>query len=536
MKSRRTPWLDPVTRKRFRRFREMKRAWRSFLALVALYGVSLFSELLCNNKPLYVRCNGRSFFPVFRMYPDDAFTGSGKKTRPDYKRLRRSPVFQRGSGNFMVFPPIRYGPDEIIDPADIDVPDGVVVEFTPELLMGRLNLASDWTVVRAESAAAFFGRPTDDDLCGLRFTDYWVKPPGLEEAIRARLANRAAPGLTLLCPGRDGTPSIECRLSRFRPRRRRPKTVRVLLREVAADRLRPFKVVCDAAGRPRSRRASENWARLPSSVRAKLLPWIERLPAGPVEDRRGQFQSRTWRVSLHREEVRYPFHPVSGHWFGIDNAGRDVLARVLYGLRISLTFGLFLVTGSMIVGVVFGAVQGYFGGLLDIACQRMIEIWAALPFLYIMILLGSVYGRSFALLIVCYGLFNWIGISYYVRAEFLRLRKQPFVEAARCIGLPSRKIIFRHILPNALVPVITFFPFSLVGAIGSLAALDYLGFGLPPPTASWGELLQQAQQFRWAWWLILYPSLALFLVMLLGVFIGEGVRNAYDPRRYSRME
>jgi microcin C transport system permease protein len=111
-----------------------------------------------------------------------------------------------------------------------------------------------------------------------------------------------------------------------------------------------------------------------------------------------------------------------------------------------------------------------------------------------------------------------------------------FVEAAKCMGIASRKIIFKHILPNGLVPVVTFFPFSLVGAIGSLAALDYLGFGLPPPTPSWGELLAQAQTYRWAWWLILYPSLALFVVMLLGVFIGEGIRNAYDPKRYSRLE
>ena len=213
-----------------------------------------------------------------------------------------------------------------------------------------------------------------------------------------------------------------------------------------------------------------------------------------------------------------------------------MLARVLYGLRTSLTFGMMLVGGSMLLGIFAGALQGYYGGAIDITAQRLIEMWSALPFLYIMILMGSVYGRSFSLLLFCYGLFNWIGISYYIRAEFLRLRKQPFVEAANCMGISSYKIIFKHILPNALVPVITFFPFSLVGAIGSLAALDYLGFGLPPPTPSWGELLFQAQQFRWAWWLILYPSAALFAVMLFGVFIGEGLRNAYDPKRYSRLE
>jgi len=241
-------------------------------------------------------------------------------------------------------------------------------------------------------------------------------------------------------------------------------------------------------------------------------------------------------VVADKTEVRWPFRPTTGHWLGIDSAGRDVLARILYGLRTSLTFGFLLVALAMILGTLFGAIQGYFGGTTDIVGQRLTEIWSALPFLYVMILVGAVYGRGFIMLLGCYAIFNWIGISYYIRAEFLRLRRLPFVEAARSLGLPHRTIIFRHILPNALVPLITFFPFYLVGAVGSLAALDYLGFGLPPPTPSWGELLQQAQQFRWAWWLILYPSLALFIVMLLGVFVGEGVRNAYDPRPQTRYE
>ncbi|HQZ29971.1 MAG TPA: ABC transporter permease subunit, partial [Verrucomicrobiales bacterium] len=144
-------------------------------------------------------------------------------------------------------------------------------------------------------------------------------------------------------------------------------------------------------------------------------------------------------------------------------------------------------------------------------------------------------GRSFLLLGFVYGIFNWIGISYYVRAEFLRLRKLPFVEAARVMGIGRWKIMFRHIFPNALVPIITFFPFSLVGSIFVLTALDYLGFGLPPGTPSWGNLLDQGQSQTYAWWLTLYPSLALFLVSLLGIFIGEGVRAAFDPRTDSKL-
>ena len=219
-----------------------------------------------------------------------------------------------------------------------------------------------------------------------------------------------------------------------------------------------------------------------------------------------------------------------GHPFGFDNAGRDVFALVLHATRIALAFGLLLTFASLLLGVVAGAMQGYFAGWADLAGQRFTEIWGALPFLYVVIFLGNAFGRSFGLLLVCYAIFNWIGTAAYVRAEFLRLRGRPFVEAARVQGLPSRRIMLRHVLPNALTPLVTLFPFLLVGAIGSLAALDYLGFGLPAGTPSWGELLQQAQGARGAWWLVLWPSLALFVVMLLGVFVGEGLRDAFDPR------
>lgn len=235
-------------------------------------------------------------------------------------------------------------------------------------------------------------------------------------------------------------------------------------------------------------------------------------------------------------EVSFPFRPVPGHPFGIDAGGRDVYARVVHGLRIALLFGLALAFLGMLFGLVVGAVEGYFGGVTDIVLQRFTEIWSALPFLYVMIFIGSTVGRSFAVLLVCYAIFNWISVSYYMRAEFLRLRMRTFVEAAKVQGLSTVRIIFGHILPNALTPLITLFPFLLMGAIASLAALDFLGFGLPPMTPSCGELLQEAQQFRSAWWLILFPAAALFVVMLLTVLVGEGLRDAFDPRQTSRLE
>ncbi|MBN1670282.1 MAG: ABC transporter permease subunit [Kiritimatiellae bacterium] len=277
------------------------------------------------------------------------------------------------------------------------------------------------------------------------------------------------------------------------------------------------------------------WQACAPAQRDELLAAVREAFERPVQPLRLAIGGAAYRVSVEKIRVRWPFRPVRGHPLGVDNAGRDVLARVLYGLRTSMTFALLTVVLSMALGTVIGAVQGYFAGWLDLTAQRLIEIWSAMPYLYLIILLGSVYGRSFLLLLIVNVIFSWIGISYYMRGEFLRLRRRAFVEAAKCMGVPFHRIIFRHILPNALVPLITLFPFQLVGAIGGLAALDYLGFGLPPPTPSWGELFAQAQQVRWAWWLVANPFVALFTVILLGVFVGEGVRNAFDPRRYSRM-
>jgi len=240
--------------------------------------------------------------------------------------------------------------------------------------------------------------------------------------------------------------------------------------------------------------------------------------------------------TLPAPEVSFPFRPVPEHPFGLDAGGRDVYSRVVHGMRIALFFGLLLTLSGMFFGLVIGAIEGFFGGWADLLLQRFTEIWAAIPFLYVMIFIGATLGRSFGVLLVCYAIFNWIVVSYYSRAEFLRLRNATFVDAAKVYGFSTVRIIFGHILPNALTPLITLFPFLLMGAIGSLAALDFLGFGLPPMTPSCGELLQEAQQFRGAWWLVLFPSAALFIVMLLTVLVGEGLRDAFDPRQQSKLE
>jgi microcin C transport system permease protein len=231
-----------------------------------------------------------------------------------------------------------------------------------------------------------------------------------------------------------------------------------------------------------------------------------------------------------------PYAPSSKHWLGTDTNGRDILARLIHGFRICMLFSLSLVVLSAIMGIIIGGIQGLKGGKTDLVMQRGIEIWSTLPFLYVVILVGSIFGRSFSLLLLITALFSWIGLSYYMRGEFLRLRQMDFVKSAGVLGLSKPYIFFKEVLPNALTPVITILPFSLIGGIGSLTALDFLGFGLQPPTPSWGELLGQGLSNLYAPWITLSAVLALFITLLLATFIGEGVRAAMDPRSGDRYE
>jgi microcin C transport system permease protein len=343
--------FSPITLKRLQKFRQLKRAYYSLWILIGLYILSLGADLLANDRPLIVKYQGNIYFPVVRFY-DGSHFGLAATEIPNYKELKQTAAFRHGTGNWMLFPPIPYGPNESL--------------------------------------------------------------------------------LTL-------------------------------------------------SGNP---------------------------PTPP-----------TWQ-----------------NWLGTDDRGRDILTRLIYGYRISFSFALLITFCSIVVGAIIGGFQGYLGGVFDITMQRLIEIFSTLPFLYIVIIIGSSLGTSFLILLIIFIIFDWIGISYFIRAEFLRLREAQFVEAARALGIKDWKIMFRHILPNALTPIITFLPFDLIGAITSLSALDFLGFGLPAPTPSWGELMRQGMGNLYSYWLSLYPVLALFIVLLLIAFVGEGIRDAFDPREHQKME
>jgi len=225
-----------------------------------------------------------------------------------------------------------------------------------------------------------------------------------------------------------------------------------------------------------------------------------------------------------------PNSPSRTNYLGTDDTGRDLLTRLIYGFRNSMIFALISWVFIVMLAYLTGAVQGFLGGKIDFFGQRATEIWSALPVLYVIIFLISIFPASLWLLTLVWVAFSWLGLSSYVRVEVLRTRRTDFVVAASAMGASTPRILLRHILPNTLTPIITFSPFIISASIGSLAALDYLGLGLPPPTASWGDLLRQGKENLSSWWLVMYPFLSLFGTLLLLNFIGEAVRSAFDAR------
>ncbi len=231
----------------------------------------------------------------------------------------------------------------------------------------------------------------------------------------------------------------------------------------------------------------------------------------------------------------HPQAPSWLHFFGTDPSGRDVFALMCYGFNVSISFALMLTFLNYLVGASLGGIMGFFGGKTDLLGQRATEIWANIPFLYTVIIVGSVIHPSFLLLVCILSVFGWIGISYLMRGEFLREKTKDYVAAAIALGAPDRQIIFKHILPNALTPMIAFLPFYIIGGVSALVSLDFLGYGLPPSTPSWGQMVDIGLQNKEHWWLVTTPLLALFSTLMLVTFVGEAIREAFDPKVYSRL-
>lgn len=542
--------LSPLTAKRLKSFRRNKRALFSFWALAAVFAVSLVSELICNSRPYWVRFRGRSFFPAFNSRTTYSGIGlsaeeAGGEWRLDepvnWKAFVKTPVWKADESASSLWAPFEFSPDEVVDSEDLSFACKVRAVVRPQVRVARCDILPSGEFVRGEGM--FLSPEGGGGFVpeGARTLEA-ISPPAefaatVKEAFARSLPEPGGREVSGMLQNGEGW-TARIRNARGEGAGYVPATFR---QNAPADA--PFEIVFALEnGKPQCT-DPEALARLEPASAAQLEKAAAELFARASEHG-GAVSSTTvnWGrggfadVEMGFVYATFPFPPCAGHPFGLDASGRDVFALVLYGTRIALSFGLILAFSGMFIGLAIGAVEGYFGGKTDIAGQRITEVWSAIPFLYVMIFVGSTLGRSFTILLVCYSLFNWIIVSYYMRAEFLRLRSRTFVEAARCQGLSHARVIFGHILPNALTPLVTLFPFLLMGAVGSLSVLDFLGFGLPAFTPSWGDLVSQGQQFRTAWWLILFPSAALFIVMLLTVLVGEGLRDAFDPRQRSKLE
>ncbi|MGX5849476.1 ABC transporter permease [Mesorhizobium sp. PL10] len=364
------PWLSPLNKRRWQNFKANRRGYWSLWIFLALFVLSLFAELIANDRPIVAYYKGEILFPVAVAYPEEKFGGFYAVT--DY----RDPVIRDeiNANGWMIWPPIRYS---------------------------------------------------------------------------YRTVNNAIP---------------------------------------------------DAA------------------------------PAKP-----------SWEYDAQKRCSQYPQGATdpdcivgNWNWLGTDDQARDVLARIIYGFRISVLFGLILTAGSSVIGVAAGALQGYFGGWTDLLFQRFIEIWSAIPLLYLLLIVAAILPPGFFILLGLMLLFSWTSLVSVVRAEFLRARNFEYVNAARALGVSNRTIMMRHLLPNAMVATLTFMPFLVSASISTLTSLDYLGFGLPPGTASLGELLKQAQSNLNAPWLGISGFVVISLMLSLLVFIGEATRDAFDPRKAFR--
>lgn len=527
--------FDPNTRRRIRRFAQIRRARWSLWLLLGIFLLSLLANFIANDQPLAVKCNGKWSFPALssKGYSSDHYEENGVQTRPDYKELQKKDLFTENDENKMYWSPIRIGANEHLRSEEVKSSQTLHLRLFPQEKIASVDLDEDLIVRRSRGLSSVYEQVANQEQrLGSNFLDLQSLNTEEQNTLREEINKRFA-NTEKLNAAEFSSNLPHLILPSYSPRKNPPKLIKIYIRGSDPAPLENATLNDDFSF---SSAEPSYWKGLNKSERKKIKAAAEAAMSGVPQALR--LQSEEYGIleaRLKGEKVSFPFRPVKGHPLGIDEGGRDVLVQILYATRTSLLFGLALVALTFFIGIIVGAVQGYFGGKLDMFGQRFIEIWESLPFLYIMIMISSIYGRSFGLLLALYAAFNWIGISYYLRAEFLKLRKQPFVESAKVMGLSRAKIMFRHVLPNALVPIITFFPFALVGAIFALTALTFLGFGLPPGTPSWGELLRQARVYPYAWWLVLYPALALFIISLLGVFIGEGLRAAFDPRSSSKL-
>ena len=449
--------LDPITRKRFERFRRIKRGYYSFIVLVVAVVLSVFLPYLAESRALLVWYEGRLYLPTFEYLPRETF---GQE------------------------PPPAWGV------ADVET------EY--------FRLQREWRLERELYEREIPGAGGD---------------PGALAALDERFPNR---GHYVVMPPIPWNPF------------QNDFWYNEILNEI--QDLMDAGDVLGAAQLARRDRLVQLADAIESGGIELMMMNPELSPTG---DLLGLVRTGAM-PSLAGLGVVPPTPPdfMRRHYLGTDSQGRDVASRLLYGFRISVFFALFLVLIVQAVGTTIGSLQGYLGGRFDILSQRLIEVLVAVPFLYVVIIMAALFAPTFWMLLGIMALWQWIAITFFMRTEMYREKTREYCLAARSYGASHLRIIFRHLLPNCLTPLVTFTPFAVVGAIFALTGLDYLGYGLPAPTPSWGEMIDQALQLenRDKLWLILAPFAALTATLVLVVFIGESVREAFDPKQYARYE
>jgi len=427
--------LDPITLQRFERFRRNRMGWWSLLTLVTLTVLALLGPLLVGNRPLILKIDGVTRFPVFAGFISGRDLGLRIEGEPNY-RLLDEELKLNGRG-WLLLPLVPFAPDEVCEvmPAVTRDAEGRWSDPRGLIAEGRIfSLHADGT--RRQTWTIIDGRPEGDARL-------------FAEGVSKARAKFVAGKVTLRAPSEDRT----------------------------------------------------DWE-----------------PAGPL-----------------RTQVPSPCPPgLDGHWLGTDESGHDIVARLFGGFRLLLLSAVIFLPCVYGVGLLLGAAMGYFGGWFDMVCQRVMEIWSNIPFLYAIIFLASLLEPSLAILILILVAFSWIGLAQQLRASAYQVSARDYVTASRALGAGHARIIWRHILPNCATVILTTLPFSLHGLVFSLSALDYLGFGLPPTEPSWGDLLHQAKENWNAWW-ILGPTLfCLVGTMVMINSIGEALQDAFDLRRAQR--
>ncbi len=449
--------LDPITKRRFARFRKIRRGYYSFVILVAAIILSIFAPLLAESRALAIWYNGGLYLPTFRYLnmaafhqtPPPGWTANDLET--EYLRLQREWQVERFFYN-------RERAQTGNNPQQLAALNAKYPDRGNYVVMPMIP----WDPYQS---------------------DFWYNE--ILPDIQARLTAGDRPGAEKLA--REGE-----------------------LTELADD---IFNGSISAILKDPRRSSTGD---LQGLARSGTMPSLRGLGEVPPT----------------APDLRHD------HYFGTDGGGRDVASRLLYGFRISIFFALFLTIIGQVIGTIIGSLQGYLGGRYDLISQRIIEVLISIPFLYVVIILAALFAPTFWMLVLIMAVFQWISITFYMRTEMYREKTREYCLAAKSYGASHWRIVFRHLLPNCLTPLVTFTPFAVVGAIFALTGLDYLGYGLPAPTPSWGEMMDQALEpdNRDKLWLTFAPFGAITITLVLVVFIGESVREAFDPKQYAKYE